>query len=158
MGPMSISRRKFAASTVALLGATLLTRVSRAEGGPKMSVIKSASCGCCGMWVEHMKTNGFDLTVENVEDLYERKDKLKIPAELQSCHTGIVDGYIVEGHVPAADVQRLLKERPKALGIAVPGMPTGAPGMEMGSKKDAFKVILFTADGKQSVWNEYKGN
>jgi hypothetical protein len=126
--------------------------------GPKIHVIKSSTCGCCSMWLEHLKTTGFTVTAEDVDDLYERKDKLKIPAELQSCHTGIVGGYVIEGHVPAEDILRLLKEKPKAIGIAAPGMPMGAPGMEMGGKKDAFNVILFTEDGKQSVWAKHAGN
>jgi hypothetical protein len=130
---------------------------ARAEG-PTISVIKSKTCGCCSMWLEHLKANGFTVKAEDVEDLYERKDKLKIPSELQSCHTGVVDGYIIEGHVPAEDIVRLLKEKPKALGLAVPGMPMGSPGMDMGSKKDAFKVVLFTEDGKTSLWHEYPGN
>jgi hypothetical protein len=152
-----MNRRHFIFS-LGLGSAALAVAAQAQSAGPRISVIKSKTCGCCGMWLEHLKQNGFTVTSEDVEDLYERKDKMKIPAELQSCHTGVVEGYLIEGHVPAADILRLLKEKPKALGIAVPGMPTGSPGMEMGSKKDAFKVILFTEDGKQTVWNEYKGN
>jgi len=142
---------------LALLAFSVLAVAARAEN-PTISVIKSKTCGCCSMWLEHLKANGFTVKAEDVDDLYERKDKLKIPSALQSCHTGIVDGYVIEGHVPAEDITRLLKEKPKALGLAVPGMPTGAPGMEMGGKKDAYNVILFTEDGKTSLWHAYPGN
>lgn len=140
-----------------LFAGLLIALPARAEG-PSISVIKSPTCGCCSAWLEHLKANGFTVTSENVNDLYERKDKMKIPAALQSCHTGIVGGYIIEGHVPAADIHRLLNEKPKALGIAVAGMPLGSPGMDMSPTKDPYKVILFTEGGKQTVWNEYKGN
>ncbi|MSO20595.1 MAG: DUF411 domain-containing protein [Acidobacteria bacterium] len=132
--------------------------VAARAADPEITVYKSKSCGCCSVWLDHLRTNGFQVTAHDVDDLDERKDKAKIPAELRSCHFGIVEVYAIEGHVPAADIHRLLKEKPKALGLAVPGMPMGSPGMDMGSKKDAFKVLLFTMDGKTSVWQAYDGN
>ena len=140
-----------------ILVVSALALAARAEN-PTISVIKSKTCGCCSLWLEHLKAKGFTVKAEDVDDLYERKDKLKIPSELQSCHTGIVEGYVIEGHVPAEDIVRLLKEKPKALGLAVPGMPMGSPGMDMGAKKDAYNVILFTEDGKTSLWHAYPGN
>jgi hypothetical protein len=142
---------------LAIFFISALALAARAEN-PTISVIKSKTCGCCSMWLEHLKANGFTVKAQDVDDLYERKEKLKIPTELQSCHTGVVEGYVIEGHVPAEDIVRLLKEKPKALGLAVPGMPMGAPGMEMGGKKNAYNVILFTEDGKTSLWHAYTGD
>lgn len=119
-------------------------------------VYKSATCGCCGKWVEHLKTNGFKVTVHDVDDMLPYVEKYGVPEDMLSCHTAVVDGYTIEGHVPAADIQRLLKERPKAKGLAVPGMPMGSPGME-GPEKQAYSVMLFTEDGKSSVYHRYDG-
>jgi hypothetical protein len=121
-----------------------------------VQVYKTATCGCCGQWVAHMKANGFDVEFENVPDTAPYRKKYGVPDALASCHTAVVEGYAIEGHVPAADVQRLLKEKPKAAGLAVPGMVMGSPGME-GSTAQAYSVILFTADGKTSVWSKYPG-
>src|SRR5438128_2729148 len=93
-------------------------------------VYKTPTCGCCGKWVEHMRANGFNLEVTEVQDTAEYRRKYGVPEELRSCHTSIVNGYALEGHVPAGDVKKLLETRPKAKGIAVPGMPMGSPGME----------------------------
>ncbi len=111
-----------------------------------VTVYKSPWCGCCGAWVDHLRDNGFDVRVEEQEDLAPVKARLGVPPELQSCHTAIVDGYAIEGHVPAADIHRLLTERPAAKGLAVPGMPIGSPGMEMDGRQDAYDVILFGND------------
>jgi hypothetical protein len=109
-----------------------------------VSVFKSPTCGCCGNWVEHMKAAGFDVRVQDVEDIDAVKAKLGVPASVSSCHTAQVANYIVEGHVPADAVQRLLKERPAVAGLAVPGMPLGSPGMEMpGGRKDPYAILTF---------------
>jgi hypothetical protein len=121
---------------------------------PKVVVYKDPDCGCCGAWVDHMKANGFSVTVHDVRDMTPHKRKLGVPERLGSCHTAVVDGYTIEGHVPAADVKRLLKERPKAKGLAVPGMPQGSPGMETG-KLDPYDVLLFDSVGKASVYRSY---
>ncbi len=113
----------------------------------EMTVYKSPWCGCCGSWVDHMRANGFSVTVKDVEDLSPIKSSLGVPGELQSCHTAQVGGYAIEGHVPAEDVKRLLSERPKARGLAVPGMPIGAPGMEQGNEKERFPVVIFGDQG-----------
>lgn len=125
---------------------TLLSGILQAAA-PAVTVYKTRTCGCCGKWVEHLKANGFDVTVNEVPSTAEYRERYGVPTKLQSCHTAIVGGYAVEGHVPAADIQRLLKEKPKAKGIAVPGMPIGSPGMEQGDRKDTYSVILFTEDG-----------
>ena len=122
--------------------------------GPLVSVYKTPTCGCCGLWVAHMRSNGFELKVQDVEDTTPYRARYGVPEKLQSCHTAVVDGYSIEGHVPAADIRRMLKERPQARGLAVPGMVAGSPGME-GSVSQPYSVLLFTADGKSSVYQSY---
>lgn len=123
-----------------------------------ITVYKTPTCGCCGKWIEHLKANGFDPTVIEVQNTSEQRAKLGVPEKLMSCHTGFVQGYAIEGHVPAADIQRLLKERPVAKGIAVPGMPLGSPGMEQGPRKQPYSVLLFDSEGKVSEFQKYPGN
>jgi hypothetical protein len=120
-----------------------------------MAVYKDPTCGCCSIWVEHLRKNGFEVTVQDVENMAEYKQKFGVPRSLQSCHTGVVDGYTIEGHVPASEILRLLKERPKSRGLAVPGMPLGSPGMEAGSASQAYSVLLFDDKGKTSVFKTY---
>jgi hypothetical protein len=112
-----------------------------------VEVMKSPSCGCCAKWVEHVRQHGLSVKVTNTEAMTAVKDKLGVPEKLRSCHTSKVGGYVVEGHVPAADIKRLLKQKPAAKGIAVAGMPIGSPGMEHGAHKEPYKTILFTAKG-----------
>jgi len=119
---------------------------------PPMTVYKSASCGCCKNWVDHARANGFTVRTIDTEDLARVKADLGVPATLQSCHTAVVGSFLVEGHVPAADVKRMLTEKPAIRGIAVPGMPVGSPGMEQGARKDAYEVTAFTAQGRTSVF------
>jgi hypothetical protein len=131
--------------------------VGQQQAKPKpipMSVYKSPSCGCCSQWVDYMRKNGFEAKVQNVDNIGALKLKLGVREEFSSCHTTEVGGYIVEGHVPVESVQRLLKERPKIAGIAVPGMPMGSPGMEVPSgKKDPYNVVAYTSDGKTTVFD-----
>jgi len=131
------------------------THVMAAEELPTVEVYKSASCGCCGFWVEHMKQSGFKVNVHNVNDVTPMRQNFKVPDAMASCHTAVVGGYAIEGHVPAADVKRLLRERPKAAGIAVPGMVQGSPGMEQGRGKDPYNVMLFSKGGKSSVFAQH---
>ena len=120
---------------------------------PTIEVYKSATCGCCSKWVDHLKANGFAVRTTNREDLAEFKASHRVPRSVQSCHTAIVNGYVIEGHVPASDVQRLLKERPAIVGLAVPGMPLGSPGMEVaGRKGQPFDVLALDKDGKSRVF------
>ncbi|MEJ7607543.1 MAG: DUF411 domain-containing protein [Bryobacteraceae bacterium] len=126
-----------------------------AAANPKVQVYKTATCGCCKKWVDHLRTNGFEVTVTDVPSTGEYRKKYGVPETLMSCHTAVVDGYAVEGHVPAADVERLLKTHPKGKGIAVPGMPLGSPGMEQGAGRQAYSVLLFQADGTSSEFQKY---
>lgn len=121
-----------------------------------MTVFKDASCGCCSAWIDHMTKAGFKAEGENVDDLSAVKAKYAVPDDLASCHTGVIDGYVVEGHVPAADVARLLKERPKAIGIAVGGMPVNSPGMEVpGQPDEPYTVWLFQKDGTRTAFAKH---
>jgi hypothetical protein len=119
---------------------------------PTVEVFKSPTCGCCAMWVKHLEANGFATKVTDVDDMTQVKAKYGVPGRLQSCHTGVVNGYVLEGHVPAADVQRLLKERPAVVGVAVPGMPVGSPGMEVGNTVQPYNVMTFDKQGQATVF------
>lgn len=137
-----------------LMAAALALPVLTARGAPAVKVYKSATCGCCAEWIEHMKRNGFAVDAQNLADVSAIKQQLGVPPEFGSCHTAVVDGYVVEGHVPAREVKRLLAERPKAKGLAVPGMPAGSPGME-GPRTDRYAVVLFDAAGRSIVYQQY---
>jgi hypothetical protein len=115
-------------------------------------VTKSATCGCCKHWVEHMKKAGFTVEVREVEDVSPTRERLGVPDSLRSCHTSEIGGYVIEGHVPAADVKRLLAAKPKAAGLAVPGMVMGSPGMEHGDHKEPYQVVLFDKSGKTKIF------
>ncbi len=128
------------------------------DDAPTMTVYKSPTCGCCSMWVEHMEAAGFTVVTEDRTDMTAVKDSLGLPSDLASCHTGVVDGYVIEGHVPAEHVARLLEERPEAKGLAVPGMPVGSPGMEMGDRKDAYNVLIVGETGEAAVFAAVPGN
>lgn len=130
------------ALTWAFAGAT-----KAADPAPMVTVYKSASCGCCGKWVEHLKDNGFSVTVHDLQNLEPIKERYGVPPRLASCHTATVNGYVIEGHVPAADIRRLLAEKPKVKGLAVPGMPVGSPGMEQGNAKEPYDVVSFDERG-----------
>lgn len=119
-----------------------------------ITVYRSPSCGCCGAWVDHLRENGFSVTVREQDDLDPVKALLGVPGALQACHTATVGGYVVEGHVPARDIRRLLAEQPRGIGLAVPGMPAGSPGMEQGGEVEPYEVLLFGAGGVQ-VFNAY---
>jgi hypothetical protein len=123
---------------------------------PLVEVYKTASCGCCRAWVEHMQTHGFPVKVRNLEDLGPIKERVGVPYGLGSCHTAEVGGYFIEGHVPANEVQRLLTEKPKAKGLVVPGMPAGSPGMEQeDGRTEPYQVLLVHEDGSTSVYASY---
>ncbi len=120
-----------------------------------MRVYKSPTCGCCGGWIDHLRASGFRVTVEDVANLDAHAARLRVPDAVRSCHTGVAGGYFVEGHVPAADVLRLLRERPAARGIAVPGMPLGSPGMEVGGRRERYRTLLVAANGTTSTWAQH---
>ena len=117
-----------------------------------MQVYKTPTCGCCAKWVEHVKAAGFAPDVHEMADVSPVKTKAGVPAALQSCHTALVEGYVIEGHVPADVIRQLLREKPRLAGLAVPGMPIGSPGMEQGARVDPYEVIAFTKDGKTSTY------
>ncbi|MCF7966499.1 MAG: DUF411 domain-containing protein [Methylobacter tundripaludum] len=130
----------------------------RAEDKPIDIVVhRSPSCTCCGKWLEHLKDNNFNVKDVVTNDVQAVKDKYGVSREIASCHTAIVDGYIVEGHVPANDIKTLLTTKSKVAGIAVPGMVDGSPGMEMGDSKDAYKVLSFDRENHTKVFNSYEG-
>ncbi len=116
---------------------------------------KSAQCGCCTEWVDYMEKNGFDIIVEDRNDMAQIKEKLGIHPTLASCHTTVIDGYVFEGHIPASDIKDFLSEKPKLSGLAVPGMPIGSPGMEYGDRKDPYNVIGFTESGMTTIFSQH---
>ena len=121
-------------------------------------VYRSPSCSCCGKWLEHLKKNNFNVKDIVTDDVQAIKNKYGVADTLASCHTALVGGYVVEGHVPANDIIKLLKTKPKIVGIAVPGMVNGTPGMEMGDKKDAYNVISFDKENHAAVFHSYEGS
>ncbi len=134
---------------------TTLPAVTTADTtqSPVITVYKSPTCGCCTGWVHHVKAAGYQVEVHDIDNVNPVKDDAGVPASARSCHTAIVDGYALEGHVPAEDIARLLKERPAIAGLAVPGMPTGSPGMEVpGQPADKYDVVAFKADGSTEVY------
>ncbi len=145
-----LTRRHFL-STAA--GALVLAGPGRAAA-PRMEVFKTPTCGCCGAWIAHVERAGIGVTARDVtqEALWAAKQAAGLTAELASCHTGFIAGYVVEGHVPAADIRRLLSARPEAIGLAVPGMPIGSPGMEMGDRREAFDTLLVRHDGATEIF------
>jgi hypothetical protein len=138
----------------ALLLISLLGASAAMAQATVVEVFKSPYCGCCGKWVEHMRQNGFEVKAHDVEDVPAVRQKLGMPDRLGSCHTAKIGGYVVEGHVPAADIQRLLKEKPKALGLSVPSMPPGSPGMES-SKPIPYQTLLVQSDGSTRVFAQH---
>ena len=125
--------------------------LAHAQGAPRVEVFKSATWGCCDAWVDHLRKNGFEVKTHDISDVPAERNKLGMPDRLGSCHTATVGGYVVEGHVPAADIHRLLKEKPRALGLAVPAMPPGSPGMES-SRPIAYDTLLVGRDGTTRVF------
>ena len=142
---------RMAASTPAnaMVDATLATTIAET---PTIKVYKSPTCGCCALWVDHMREAGFELDVEDTDDMIDVKVDAGLPLQLQSCHTALVNGYVFEGHIPAEVIARFLAEKPSASGLAVPGMPIGSPGMEFGDRVDPYDVLQFDAAGNTSIY------
>lgn len=120
-----------------------------------ITVYRSPSCGCCGLWLEHLEKHNFTVTDIKTGDVSSTKKKYGVNPQLASCHTAVVDGYVVEGHVPAGDIRKLLTETPDVVGLSVPGMPHGTPGMGMSGRKDPFSVVSFDKNGKQQSYTDY---
>ena len=135
--------------------ATLEASSARADAGalPRAVVYKTPSCGCCNLWVDHMREAGFEVDARNLNDIIPVKIDAGVPPRMSSCHTALIDGYVVEGHIPAEHVKRLLEERPDVVGIAVPGMPIGSPGME-GIGARPYQVLSWDREGKVEVYAE----
>ena len=145
---------------VLVIGAALLVTcvaLVSAAAGPSMVVYKSPTCGCCSLWIKHLLAKGFVVEARDVGDSQLTSVAIQsgVPADLQTCHTAKIAGYIVEGHVPVADIQRMLKEKPAIAGIGVGGMPMGSPGMEQGGMKQPFNTMAFTKDGRQTVFAKH---
>ena len=153
-----LNRRRALVSLLGAAGLASVPAVLRAQGQAVLvEVWKSPTCGCCKDWVTHLVANGFRVKVNDVGNTAARA-RLKVPTKLGSCHTAWVGRYAIEGHVPAADIQRLLKERPEAIGLAVPGMPVGSPGMDgpaFDNQQDPYDVLLIARDGSTQVFNSY---
>jgi hypothetical protein len=125
---------------------------------PNVQVYKTPTCGCCEKWVAHIRAAGFPVSVQDLDDLTALKDQLRVPSAARSCHTAKVGTYFLEGHVPSDAVIRLLSMKPKGLGLAVPGMPIGSPGMEVeGVAAQAYDVLLVHDDGSSSVFSKHRG-
>jgi hypothetical protein len=122
-----------------------------------ITVYRSPTCGCCGKWIDHLKENNFDVKDIVSDEMDVIKARHGVPKEMASCHTAIVDGYVVEGHVPASDIINMLKTRPKVAGLAVPGMVTGSPGMEMGGRVDPYDVMSFDKENHFQIYHRYSG-
>ncbi len=141
----------------AIIGlASLVTRPALAalQDPLPIKVYKSPSCGCCGQWTEYLKQNGFRPEIVDMDDVSAIKRLAQVPDDLVSCHTAVVERYVVEGHVPVEAIRKMLSERPKIIGIAVPGMPAGAPGMP-GQDPEHFDVIAFAREGKQRLFMSF---
>ncbi len=149
-----MNRRHFL-STAGALGTLVALPTLGASPLPEVQVFKSPTCGCCGAWVAHMKSAGFNVKVAEVHDAAIERKRLGMPERYGSCHTATVNGYVLEGHVPAAEVKHLLAMKPKAIGLAAPGMPATAPGMDMPGRKDPYQVLLVDASGQSSVFANY---
>jgi hypothetical protein len=149
-----MKRNRFCAVVIAIAMAVAAGWTSASGLAAELTVYKSPWCGCCSSWADHMRANGHSVTTKEVEDLDAIRRMAGVPEPLQSCHTAVVDGYVIEGHVPAADVARLLTERPDAKGLSVPGMPIGSPGME-GGTPERYDVILFRKDGSAEVYAKH---
>jgi len=159
--PGDAGRRRCLVAAAALLGSAtgvFAQSASRPAARPLIEVWKSPTCGCCGEWIKHMEANGFQVKVNLVPSTAPVRSRVGMDSRFGSCHTALVDGYVVEGHVPARDIQRLLKDRPQAVGLAVPGMPIGSPGMggpAYNGRRDPYDVLLVTEAGA-AVWARYR--
>lgn len=122
---------------------------------PQMTVYRSPTCGCCGAWMNYLKTQAFQVIDVQTNNMVALKEEKNVPDNLTSCHTAVIDGYVIEGHVPANDIKRLLKDKPNVTGLSVPGMPLGSPGMEAGDQKESYAVFSFNQDGSSKVFSNY---
>ncbi|TFL19469.1 DUF411 domain-containing protein [Jannaschia formosa] len=152
----NFTRRSFLSGAASL--AVLAPQLGVAQTSLGIHVLKDPNCGCCEAWVRILQAEGFEVTTETSFGTLLIRHKLDngIPQEMISCHTGEIDGYFIEGHVPPADIRRLLSERPDAVGLAVPGMPYGSPGMGPEESREAYDVFLIRRDGRTEVFTRYE--
>ena len=164
--PAPLTRRQWlaralgGAAAVALTGPDLLGAAAATLAPPPPTLVtvhKDEGCACCEKWVTHMRANGFRVVVHDEADVDAVKDQLGVPRGVRSCHTARVGGYLVEGHVPASDIRRLMSARAKVVGLAVPGMPVGTPGMEMARGAESYEVLSFDARGATKVFARHQG-
>lgn len=139
----------------ALLGCVPSLQAEEIDNQVEMTVYHSPTCSCCVKWLEHAKQNGFNVKDVVISDMQSVKEKYGIPQKLASCHTAVIKGYVIEGHVPAGDIQKLLQTKLKVAGIAAPGMPMGSPGMEMGGRKTEYQVISFDNNNGLQVFSKH---
>ena len=147
----SSAKWAFGLAVATFLSMGAIAAMQQATHAAEIVVYKSPTCGCCKEWVKHLKKNGYEVEVHNKNNVAPIKRELGVPRQLQSCHTAKIDGYVIEGHVPADLITKLRSEKPQISGLAVPGMPMGSPGME-GPRKDAYDIIAFDKGGKTSVF------
>lgn len=134
----------------------MLWPLVKSTTGPQVVVYKSPTCGCCRKWVSHLRNDGFNVTQIDTQNMKSIKKNQGISGRLASCHTAIVEGYVVEGHVPVKEIRRMLKEKPMIKGLTVPGMPIGSPGMEQGSRKDPYDVLAIQPNGSTTIYERYQ--
>jgi hypothetical protein len=151
MSDIMTRRALIAGGATVLAGMAVPSLAAARQSGTPMVVYKDPSCGCCHNWVAIMRKEGFDVSARDTQNMPAIKERYRVSAALTSCHTAVVGGYVIEGHVPADLIRKLLREKRKAVGLAVPGMPMGSPGME-GPSIEAYDVLLFTATGKTTVY------
>ena len=154
---MTLTRRHVLSGAASLISLGILAGQTFAQELETIEVFKTATCGCCHDWIAHLQDAGFAVAAQDLEyvALAELKQTAGVPDALVSCHTGRIAGYVIEGHVPAADIRRLLVERPAAIGLSVPGMPFGSPGMGPEDQREAYDVILIGRDGATNVFASY---
>ena len=132
-----------------------LAFISTSVFATQVTLYKSPTCGCCTEWAKHIKAEGFEVKVVLQESNADIRKKFGISQDLMSCHTAVVEGYVIEGHVPVQDIKRLLKEKPKVAGLSVPGMPASAPGMDVPGNSDPYQVVAFTKEGRKYIYSQY---
>ena len=149
----SYTRRKIIGAAITLLTVpTAIRAVFAAQTLPSVQAYRNPGCGCCEKWKEHMKADGFEITMQDDPNLAARKSQLGVADQLSGCHTALIGDYVIEGHVPPEDIVRFLTEKPDVMGLAVPGMPIGSPGMEIGESKEPYDVLAFKKDGSWSLY------
>ena len=153
--PDPIRRRTLRLVAAGIVAAAAVSRGRAALAArPHAVVYKSPACGCCGLWTTHLRQNGFGVRVIELDEMITIKRQARVPANLESCHTAFIDSYVIEGHVPVAAIEKLLSDRPRVIGVAVPGMPAGAPGMPS-AQREPFDSVAFAADGLQTLFMRF---